>query len=166
LAFMQLTSMVMNYPIGKMVDKFPSKYLIIPGFFLVWLSGYFFLVFKDFTKLAIARATMGVGYNFTWMPLGARLSHLTPKKEHGATTGLFRAGCAITVGITTIFAGYLAEIYGIKIVLWGASTFAGIVSIFLLFIRDGIMGKGRSLLHKHHVINIHSSKPHQDKTHH
>ena len=163
LSITYLVSMLTQYPIGKAIDKFPSKYIIIPGFFLVWASGYAFLLFKDFVGFTITRATMGIGFNMEWNPLIARISHLTPRKEHGGTTGLFRAANAITVGLVTIFAGYLADIYTIKVVLWGASTFALLVALFLFFVKKGIMARGRSLAHKHHITDLHASSVHSEK---
>jgi MFS family permease len=158
-----LVSMLSQYPLGKMIDKFPSKYIIIPGFFLVWASGFAFLLFKDYFKFVIARSAMGLGFNMEWNPLCARLSHLTPKKEHGGTTGLFRAANALSVGIITIVAGYLADLYTIKVVLLGASSFAFVVAFVLLFINKGIMAKGKSLVNKHHLVDLHGSSVNSEK---
>jgi MFS transporter, DHA1 family, multidrug resistance protein len=163
LSFVYLVSLLIQYPQGKAIDRFPSKYIIIPGFFLVWISGYAFLLMKDVIGYTIARAAMSIGFDMEWSPLVARISHLTPRKEHGGTTGLFRAANAITVGVVIIIAGYLADIYGIKIVLWGASSFAFIVGLGLLFVTKGIMAKGRSLKHKHHLTNLHASSVHSEK---
>lgn len=140
------------YPIGKAIDKFPSKYLIIPGFLIVWASGYLFLIAKDFIGYAASRWVMSIGYEMEWDPLIARLSHLTPRKEHGGTIGLFRAGTAVAAGITTIGAGYLSEIYGIKTVLFGASSFAFVVAMMLIFVKTGLRKRGRHLAHKHHAL--------------
>ncbi|MBT3940624.1 MFS transporter [Candidatus Woesearchaeota archaeon] len=163
LSLVYLVSFMIQYPLGKAIDKFPAKFLIIPGFFLTWISGYAFLMFKDIIGYTIARASMSIGYDTEWSPLVARISHLTPRKEHGGTAGLFRAICALSVGIVTIIAGYLADIYGIKIVLWGASSFSLVVGIILLFVSKGLMGKGRSLAHKHHIINLRSASVHSEK---
>lgn len=161
LSAMYLAYVIFMYPLGKLIDKLPSKYIIIPGFLLVWISGYFFLLAKDFLGMAASRVAMGVGFDVEWSPLVARLSHITPRREHGGTVGLFRAGTAIVAGIVTVIAGWLAEIYGIKTVLWGASSLALVFALVLIFINSGLKEKGRGLLAKHHVINLH----HKSKVH-
>jgi MFS transporter, DHA1 family, multidrug resistance protein len=158
ISILYIVYMITSYPLGKLIDIVPSKYLIIPGFLLVWLSGYIFLAVKDFAWLAISRAGMGVGFDLRWEPLTARLSHLTPKSEHGGTVGLFRAGGAIAVGITTVVAGYLCEIYTIKTVLFGASTFSLIIGLGLIFVNSGLKEKGRILHNKHHVMHLHKPR--------
>lgn len=163
LSFVYLVGLLTQYPIGKAIDNFPSKYIIIPGFFLVWASGYAFLLFKNYIGFVLARGAMSAGFGLEWNPLVARISHLTPRKEHGGTAGLFRAANAIAVGVVTIVAGYLADIYSIELVLWGASTFPLIVGIGLLFVSKGVMEKGRSLANKHHLTNLHSSSVHSEK---
>ena len=155
LALARLSDIVLAYPLGKLIDKVPSKYLIIPGFLLIWISGYAFLLSKQFIGLAASRMSMSAGYLFNWQPLMARLSHLTPRKEHGGTIGLFRAGCAIAIGLATITAGYFDNIYRIPAVLWVVSSFALVIAISLIFINSGIKEKGRTLLAKHHLVNLH-----------
>jgi MFS transporter, DHA1 family, multidrug resistance protein len=154
LAAMGLVAISTQYPIGKLIDKFPSKYLIIPGFILVWMSGYIFLAVQDFAGIVLSRASMSFGFSLRWNPLVARLSHITSRKEHGGITGLFRAGNALTVGVVTVIAGYLSEIYGIKAILWGASTFSLLIAFILLFINTGLMQKGRIKLQKHHLMHV------------
>ncbi len=149
-----------SYPIGKMVDKFHSYYLIIPGFFIVSMMGYVFLQVSSYVYLVLSRAVMGFGMNIEWNPLVARLTHLTPKKEHGSSAGLFRAATGITVGVTSLAGGYFAELYGVGTLLFGAVILAFCVGIFLIFGYEFLSGKGRPLnIHRHHV-EIHSHHSH------
>ena len=99
----------------------------------------------------------------SWNPLVARISHLTPKKEHGGTVGLFRAGNALVLGLTTIGAGYLANIYGIKSILFGASIFALFAGLTVMFMSKGIIENGGLLLEKHHLIHLHDAHQSQQK---
>jgi MFS family permease len=165
ISVLYITYILTSYPLGKLIDIVPSKYLIIPGFLLVWLSGYAFLYAKELVFLAISRASMGFGFDLRWQPLTARLSHLTPKSEHGGTVGLFRAVNAMAVGITTVIAGYLCELYTIKTVLFGASTFSLLVAMILIFVNSGIKEKGSILHHKHHVMHLHSRAHNETRMH-
>jgi len=138
-----------------MIDKMPTKYLIIPGFFLIWVSGYIFVASKNYVALLISRCSMGLGMSMTWDPMVARLSHLTPKEEHGAATGIFRAGNAIASGLVSIASGYLAIMFGVKNLLWGSAGFALICGLVLLFVHKEIIYKGKALAQKHHFSNFH-----------
>jgi MFS family permease len=166
ISLLYISYIITTYPLGKLIDKFPSKYLIIPGFFLMWFGGYMFFMFKDFARLTLSRMAIAVGFDATWEPMIARLSHITSEREHGGTVGLFRAGNAIAIGLSTVVVGYFAGIYGIKAVLWGVSTFSLIIGIILVFINTGLMGKGRAKLHKHHVMHLQSASGKHDKSHH
>jgi len=157
ISLLYVSYMITMYPLGKLIDKFPSKYLIIPGFLLMWLAGYSFLMFKDFAKLTLSRVAMGFGLDLTWEPMAARLTHITSKQQHGSTIGLFKAINAVAIGLTTVAAGYLSGIFGIKEVLWGASSLSLVIGLALIFVHNGLMQKGKAILHKHHVIHLHAS---------
>lgn len=144
-----------TYPIGKLIDKVHSHYLIIPGFFLVWAMGYLFLLTTNYVVLTLSRTIMGFGQDICWQPLIARLTHTTPKKELGAAVGLFRAGVTVAVGIVSIIAGWLADLYGIKPLLFGAATFAFVSGLIVLFRYRHIKERGAALLHKHHLVHAH-----------
>jgi len=156
-----LFGILMQIPSGRLIDRVHSKYLIIPGFFIVWAAGYSFLLMRNYVHLVISRMFMGAGYDLTWSPLVARLSHITPKKHHGSSVAFFRAINALVVAITSVVAGYIASIYGIKIVLWGASSLALVVAFLLMFVKAGLLEKGRAVMKRRH--HMHFRSPHRHR---
>jgi len=155
LSFNMMIFIATSYPIGRMIDKFPTKYLIIPGFFLAWAAGYWFLATRDYIQLAVSRSLIGVGMVATWEPMIARISSLTPKREHGFSVALFRALNSLLIGSTTIGAGWLASLYGISFVLKAVSILAFGIGVFLIFFRHELRDAGIPGLKKHHAPLIH-----------
>ncbi len=152
LSALWLTYVLTAYPLGRMIDKFHSYYLIIPGFFVFAVLGHLFLVTSNFIYLALVRSAMGFSMDLRWQPLTARLTHVTPKREHGAAVGLFRAINTTSAGVVALAAGYFATTLGLKTILWAGAAASFIFGIILIVFYKQLAGRGKPLLHRHHTV--------------
>ncbi len=143
--------------LGRWIDSVSGKLLIIPGFFLVWLSGYAFIWVRSLIGYTIARIGVGVGSDMSELPAYASLARQTPKKEHGGAVGLFGALTTLAYAFGSLFAGWISNVYSIKFALLISSTLAFAVGIVLLLLAkhvikaDWLYSYRKTRYKKHHI---------------
>ncbi len=143
--------------LGKWTDSMSGRWLIIPGFFLMWLSGYALIWTRNLIGYALSRIGYSTGISMSWHPAYASLARRTPKKEHGGAVGLFGAVTSLAYAFGALIAGWMAEVYSVKFALMTSSTIALIMGVILLLMSKHII-KARWLYSytntkykKHHV---------------
>ena len=144
---------VLQKPMGRLIDSKPAKYILIPGFFLIWLGGFFFFAFKNFASYMIGRAILGVGVDASYWPAIGVCAKLTKKRSHGGSWALMTTGAAIAYGIAALAGGFLTQAFGIAHVLMGASAVALIVAI-LIIPNKFLAKKGTSKYGKHQFVHL------------
>lgn len=113
-AVTEMGKIISHYPRGKMTDKFHAKWLIVPGFFLMWVSGYIFLQLKDFIGLVISRTFVWVGADLVWQPSLVRVSEMAPAKMHAGANALYHSVAHIGMGLAALVGAYMVETIGIR----------------------------------------------------
>lgn len=147
--------------LGRWIDSVSGRLMIIPGFFLMWLSGYAILWVRGVIGYTISRIGFGTGTDMAWQPAYASLARHTPKKEHGGALGLFGALTTFAYAFGSLFAGWVSDIYSIKFALLASSTLAFIVGIILILLSkhiiraDWLYSYKKTRYRKHHVIHSH-----------
>ncbi len=158
--FMAVNTLILiliQMPLGKMIDTIHSKYLIIPGFLISWLAGYLFLMTNSYVKLLLTYSMVQIGLMFNWDPLLARLAEATSQRKHARTIAIFRGTAATISGLTALAAGASASSYGIKTVLFVISSVALAAAIITIFLKHNIKYKGISLWRRHQMMNMDAS---------
>lgn len=152
-----LTATLFYAFLGKWIDSISGRLLIIPGFFLMWLSGYAFIWIRSVVGYAIARIIFGNSTDMAWQPAYASLARQTPKKEHGGALGLFGALTTFAYAFGTLVAGWISDVYSIKLAFLVSSTIAFIAGAILLLLSkhiiraDWLYSYNKHLYKKHHV---------------
>ncbi len=123
---------VLQIPMGKLMDKYPARWLLVPGFFLVWIGGLLFFQFQNFANYLVSRVVIGIGYDFAYWPAIGVYARHTPKKINGAGWAALMAGVNIVYGIAALAGGFLTENFGIELVLYSSSFLAIIIAILLI----------------------------------
>ena len=111
-------------PLGRLSDKFHSKWLIIPGFILLGLSMKLFFVYNHFLSYVIAAGGVSVGLLAIGRPIYVRLAEMTPDSKHGKALALFEAISWGLAAIVLFYAGELAESESIFFVMNHAASLA------------------------------------------
>lgn len=142
--------------LGKWIDSVSGKLLIIPGFFLMWLSGYAIIWVRGIIGYALLRVGIGTGMDMSGQPAYASLARQTPKREHGGAIGLFGAMTSLSYAIGALVAGWISNVYSIKFALLFSSTLAFIAGIILLLLSKHIIKikwlySRKTRYKKHHV---------------
>ncbi len=120
-------SIPIHIPRGKLTDKFHAKWLIIPGFFLAWFSGYAFLRMKDFIGLVVSRYGVRLGLDLIWSPSAARVAEMTTKEKHAGASALFYSLGNFGAGFAALVAGYMISFVGVR------STLSYFINVLLIF---------------------------------
>ena len=144
---------ILQIPMGRAIDKFPVKYLLIPGFALVFVGNLIFFSLRNWGSYLIGRSIAGLGWDASYRPAVGLFAKVTPKKEHGAGWGALMAGVSISYGVGALAGGFLTENLGIERVLYYsalASLISGVVFMFSKFLSQ----KGQKYYDKHHIVHI------------
>jgi len=154
---MMIVGALIQIPLGKAIDKYPAKWLLIPGFGLIFLGSMLFFAIRNFGGYMLGRAVNGMGWDLSYWPAVGIFARVTPKKEHGAAWGILMAGVAISYGIGAIMGGFLTDRYGIEKVLYASGFIALLVGISLIGSKF-LSQRGHAHLQKHHAIHFPRAK--------
>ncbi|MBI2040562.1 MAG: MFS transporter [DPANN group archaeon] len=150
---------VLQIPLGKLIDKYPARWILVPGFFLVWVGGLLFFQFQNFLNYLVSRVIMGLGFDLAYWPAIGVFARHTPKKINGAGWAALMAGVNIVYGLAALAGGFLTDNFGIDLVLYASSFLAIIIGILLIpnktFSESGL-AHSRHKPHQH----IHHHTPH------
>jgi|GEM_PF-2352617 len=127
-----LVAAIAQVPLGKAIDKFPIKSLIIPGFFFMWVGSILFFAFQNYLSYLFNRILIGTSSDMASWPAVGLMAKFTPAAEHGAATALAFGLAMIGRGLASLFGGQMTEKFGIPVVLIAVSFLALLASIALL----------------------------------
>lgn len=154
LAGMSVGKILVHVPRGIIIDKFHAKWMIIPGFFIAWISGFIFLEVRSFVSLLASRFGVWLGADFIWQPSIARLSEMTPKQKHAGAIGLFYSIAFIGAGFATLLASYLVGMLGIRATMEYFLAALLIYGTLLLFFNKALRWKYGYHYKRHHLLHI------------
>ncbi len=114
---------------GKLIDKFPINYIIIPGFFIMGFFGYVFVNTLNKIYLVASRAILGVGADLAWNPMAADMARFADHTNRGAINALIQFVTTSSAAISIMVAGYIADSFGIRNMLLASVTISAIFGI-------------------------------------
>ncbi|MCX6774796.1 MAG: MFS transporter, partial [DPANN group archaeon] len=149
-----LIGVFLQIPIGKAIDKWPVRTILIPGFLMFWLGGVLFFAFKNYISYFFNRAIMlGTGSDMAYWPAVSMLAKLTPQVDNGGAVALIFGLSAAIKGVGALAGGYLAQMFGIETVLVSISYLALAAAVIL--IPFNILKKKGTQFHKAHHHRAH-----------
>ena len=143
-------------PLGRLSDKFHSKWLIIPGFILLGLSMKLFFVYNHFLSYVIAAGGVSIGLLAIGRPIYVRLAEMTPDSKHGKALALFEAISWGLAAIVLFYAGELAESESIFFVMNHAASLAIGIGLILIMFHRKISWKYGNYLKRHHMMQLYT----------
>lgn len=148
-----VSTALIQIPIGKAIDKFPAKWILIPGFGLVFLGSILFFQFRNFAMYLVGRCISSIGWDMSYWPAVGIFAKNTPKREHGAGWAALTAAIAVSYGAAALVGGFLTDRFGIELVLY-VSAFASFLFGIALITNKVLADKGTKH-HKRHQIMMH-----------
>ena len=143
---------LIQYPLGKAIDKLPAKYILIPGFGLIFLGSLVFFSLSNYFSYLAGRVVAGLGWDLSYWPAYGVFARITPKKEYGGAWAVLMAGMAWAYGIAALVGGFLTENYGIEKVLYISGVLALLTGLALISSKV-LSQKGRKHLKSHQIMN-------------
>jgi predicted MFS family arabinose efflux permease len=149
-----LIGALLQIPIGKAIDKWPIRTILIPGFLMFWLGGVLFFAFKNYISYFFNRVIMlGTGSDMAYWPAVSMLAKLTPNVDNGGAVALIFGLSAAIKGFGALAGGYLAQMFGIETVLVAVSYLALAAAVILIPFK--ILKKKGTQFHKAHHHRAH-----------
>jgi len=147
---------LIQVPLGKAIDKYHVKWIIIPGFLFMWVGSILFFTFQNYLSYAVNRIILGISSDAASWPAVGLLAKFTPTAEHGAATALAFGLATVGRGLASLIGGQLTSAFGIPLVLMGAGFLALFAALALMASGKG-KKKGTSVHKLHHwkFINHH-----------
>ena len=150
-----VTTALIQIPLGRAIDKFPVKWILIPGFGLVFLGGIMFFAVQNFYGYLVGRCVASIGWDTSYWPAVGLFAKVTPKREHGAGWAALTAIVAISYGMAAIIGGFLTERFGLEIVLFASAFLSFIVGLTL--ISSKVLADKGTKFHKRHHVMMHTA---------
>ncbi len=128
---------LLQIPLGKLIDKNQrnASYILIPGFFIMWIAGYAVIAAKKFITIIIYRVCLEIGSELAYDPIHANISHVAPKRMHGGAYSLLTTGTSLAYAFASVVGGFIADKFGIPFVLKMVSILSLIVGVVLIFVK-------------------------------
>jgi len=143
-------------PLGRLSDKFHSKWLIIPGFIVLGLSMKLFFMFEYFLSYVVSAGGVAISLLAIGRPIYVRLAEMTPDSEHGQALALFEAISWGLAAIVLFYVGKLAEKTSILEVMNSSATFALGTGLILIIFHRKIRWKYGNHLKRHHFMKLYT----------
>ena len=154
-----LSSMVLlpfQLPVGRFSDNFHSKWLIIPGFFMIGFFMSLFFMFDHILAYALAMGGFAVGILLIYRPMYVRVAEMTPNSKHGQAIAIFETLTWGLAAIALFYAGEFAELYSIKAVMLFLSSFSIGIGLILVAFHRKISWKYGNHLRRHHLVRLYT----------
>lgn len=151
-----LVILPLQLPVGRLSDRLHSKWLIIPGFFLIGAFIRFFFVFDHPLSYVLMYAGFELGALLIYRPIYVRLAEMTPDEKHGEAVGIFDTLTWGLAGAALFYAGEFAELYSIYEVMMFLSTFAIVVGIILIAFHRKLRWRYGNYLRRHHLMRLYT----------
>ncbi len=119
-----ITTLLISYPNGVLVDWYGRKKTLIPGLFILGISSYLLAQSFEYWAVVVVVVVYGVGVGMTMGTAQVYSMDLAPERRRGAFLGVWSVFTHSSAIIAPLLLGFLAETVGM------AATFA-IVSILL-----------------------------------
>ena len=143
-------------PIGKFSDRFHSKWLIIPGFFMLGIFIRLFFAFDHILSYALMMGGFGVGTLLIYRPIYVRLAEMTPYRKHGQAIAIFEILTWGLAAVALFYAGEFAQLYSIQEVMMFLSTFAIAAGVILIVFHRKLRWRYGNYLRRHHFVRLYT----------
>ncbi len=111
--------------IGRLIDRFGFKTVILPGFVLVIIALFLLSGAVALPMFLISGALLGIGFGMTQTSLQTMAVINAPYERRGAANATFFTGLDGGIGFGSLAAGYMAQ-------AWGYSTMVLSLIIFVI----------------------------------
>ncbi len=119
-----ITTLLISYPNGVLVDRYGRKRTLIPGLLILGLSGYLLARSIDYGAIVAMVIVYGIGVGMTMGTTQVYAMDLAPERRRGAFLGVWSVLTHSSSVLAPLLLGFLAETAGL------AATFH-VVSILL-----------------------------------
>ena len=157
-----MVSAATQYHMGKLMDRVPAKWIIVPALLFVWVGGVLFTRISGFMSALVNRSIMSFGFDASWWPAITELSRILPRQFHGAGFALQAGAAAIAFAVASVLGGIFADLFGILPVLIFASWLALIVALVVWPTKqfEEILNHHKHKMHLEAHKHIHGLKTH------
>ncbi|MBU4246124.1 MAG: MFS transporter [Nanoarchaeota archaeon] len=128
-ALFLISMATLEYPVGKLMDKYGKKYFLFSGYLLatVVIFGYMFV--ENVMQLFILQILMGIAFAIGDPSWDAWFSDIIPKKKSGFDWAVFHMVAGYSAGFSALIGGAVAKYLGFSTLFF----IGGMIAIFSAF---------------------------------
>ncbi len=128
-AFFLIAMATLEYPVGKLMDRYGKKYFLAAGYLLATAVIFGYIFVNSIMELFILQILMGVAFAIGDPAWDAWFSNIVPKKKSGFDWAVFHMVSGYSAGISALIGGAIAKYLGFSILFF----IGGIIAIFSFF---------------------------------
>jgi MFS family permease len=127
----RLIRLLLNTPIGLLIERLPRRRILIPAMLLGALSTLLYTV-PGFWPLLIGRLLWGVSWAGIWLGASTAVLDLATDTNRGRFSGQLQGWFFFGVGLTAILAGVLSDVLGYQTGLVVSASVTGLMALIWL----------------------------------
>lgn len=125
-SFYGIAMIMLDIPIGDLVDRIGRKSLLVFGILIRAVSGFFYFISSGIFYLALARFFEGSSISFSWDSGWTMVRDMSPENLESESIALFQTGTIASAIIAPVIGGLIAMNFGFRPLF----VFFSFISIF------------------------------------
>lgn len=121
----------MEYPIGRILDKYNKKYFLMPCYLLVALVIFGYIFVNSVMQLFLLQIIWGIAIAVGDPSWDSWFSDIISKKSSGFSWGMYHMLTGYSAGISALIGGIIGQFLGFSILFTIGGSFA-IISFFII----------------------------------
>lgn len=128
-ALFLISMATLEYPVGKMMDRYGKKYFLFAGYLLATAVIFGYMFVENVMQLFILQILMGIAFAIGDPSWDAWFSDIVPKKSSGFDWAAFHMAAGYGAGFSAIIGGAVAKYLGFSTLFF----IGGLIAIFSAF---------------------------------
>jgi MFS family permease len=151
----------LEYPIGKLIDKYNKKYFLAPCYLLVAFVIFGYIFVNNVMQLFMLQVIWGIAIAIGDPSWDAWFSDIISKKSSGFSWGMYHMVTGYSAGFSALLGGIVGQFFGFSVLF----TIGGSLAIISFFIILFTKPEKLSTAHRTRVFHTHRKHLYKRRMH-
>ena len=126
--------LLLNGPMGLLIDKLPRRGLLIASLGLGTVANLSYVIGHGFWPMLIGRILWGIAWSMLWITGNAVVLDISTDENRGKFSGQYQMWFAIGIAVSSFMGGLLTDLLGFKGAMWLTSGVIGATTLLWFFL--------------------------------
>ena len=126
--------LLLNGPMGLLIDKLPRRGLLIASLSLGTMANLSYVIGHGFWPMLIGRILWGIAWSMLWITGNAVVLDISTDENRGKNSGQYQMWFAVGIASSSFIGGLLTDLLGFRGALWLTSGIIGATTLLWFFL--------------------------------